>query len=127
MGCGALGWLRVLSRWVGSSGRVVGTDIQVPMVEAARTFVEIESLGNVDVSEDDLFASALEPTSFDLVHARFQLAPLGRFEEQVAAYRTMVKPGGVIVLEDPDRSSWRFNRGAAAHRPDRAGVPGGRR
>lgn len=55
------------------------------MLEAARTFVEIESLGNVDVSEDDLFASALEPTSFDLVHARFQLAPLGRFEEQVAA------------------------------------------
>jgi ubiquinone/menaquinone biosynthesis C-methylase UbiE len=27
VGCGALGWLRILSEWVGPSGTVVGTDI----------------------------------------------------------------------------------------------------
>src|SRR5262245_1847856 len=69
VGCGGLGWLRVLSRWVGPGGRVVGTDVQAPMLEAARAFVQDEALGNVDVVEDDLFASALEPASFDLVHA----------------------------------------------------------
>jgi SAM-dependent methyltransferase len=114
VGCGALGWLRILSRWVGPTGKVVGTDIQSPMLEAARAFVDDEALENVELVKDDLFASASEPASFDLVHGRFQLAPLGRFEEQLAAYRKMVKPGGLLVLEDPDLSSWRFNPGAPA-------------
>jgi SAM-dependent methyltransferase len=113
-GCGAVGWLRILSRWVGPSGQVVGIDNQASMLQAARAFVGDESLTNVELVEDDLFASALEPASFDLVHARFQLAPLGRFEEQMAVYRTMVKPGGLLVLEDPDLSSWRFNPDAPA-------------
>jgi SAM-dependent methyltransferase len=114
VGCGALGWLRVLSRWVGPTGKVVGTDIQTSMLEAAHAFVDNESLDNVELVEDDLFASALEPASFDLVHARFQLAPLGRFEEQISTYRNMVKAGGLLVLEDPDMSSWRFNPDAPA-------------
>lgn len=59
--------------------------------------------------EDDLFASALEPASFDLVHARFLLAPLGRLEEQMAVFRKTGKRGRLLVLEDPDMSSWRFN------------------
>ena len=116
-GCGALGWLRVLSRWVGPSGHVVGTDNQSSLLGAARAFVDGESLNNVELVEDDLFASALEPASFDLVHARFLLAPLGRFEEQMAVFRRTVKRGGLLVLEDPDMSSWRFNPAApAAHR-----------
>lgn len=109
VGCGALGWLRVLSRWVGPTGEVVGSDVQQSMIDAGRALVTADSLANVHIVSDDLFASDLEPASFDLVHARFQLAPLGRFEQQMAAYRRLVKPGGVIVLEDPDMSSWRFN------------------
>ena len=27
VGCGVLGWLRLLSRWVGPDGEVVGTDV----------------------------------------------------------------------------------------------------
>ena len=114
VGCGALGWLRVLSRWVGPTGTVIGTDVQASMLEAARPLVSAESLNNVELVEDDLFASAVEPASFDLVHARFQLAPLGRFEEQMTAYRKMVKPGGLLALEDPDISSWRYNPDAPA-------------
>lgn len=114
VGCGALGWLRVLSRWVGPAGKVVGTDNQSSMLEAAHASVSDEALDNVELVEDNLFASALDATSFDLVHARFQLTPLGRFEEQLTAYRRMVKPGGLLVLEDPDISSWRYNPDAPA-------------
>jgi hypothetical protein len=74
-----------------------------------RQFAAAEQLANVTVVKDDLFASLLEPQSFDLVHARFQLAPLGRASDQLAAYHRLVRPGGTIVLEDPDASTWHFN------------------
>lgn len=55
-----------------------------------------------------MFDSHLSAGSFDLVHARFQLAPLGRFDEQLSALTRLVAPGGLLVLEDPDPVSWTF-------------------
>lgn len=109
LGCGALGWLRLLARWVGSAGAVVGTDVDERMLEAARAFCAEHALANVALVRDDIFAPTLSPGSFDLVHLRFELAPLGRAEEQVAAARGLAKPGGWLVLEEPDAASWREN------------------
>ena len=78
VGCGALGWLRILSEWVGPSGQVVGADIDERLLDAARSFLEAEGIANVELAVDDLFDSKLEPESFDLVHARYVIAPLGR-------------------------------------------------
>lgn len=114
IGCGVLGWLRVLSEWTGPDGRVVGTDVEPKMLANAQTFVTTEALGNVDLVHDDVFASELSPASFDLVHARFQLAPLGRVEEQLAAFQRLTKSGGWLVLEDPDIASWRVHPDAPA-------------
>jgi ubiquinone/menaquinone biosynthesis C-methylase UbiE len=114
VGCGALGWLRVLNEWVGPDGEVVGTDIDDALLAAADQFVTAEKLGNVALVKDDLFATELEPSSFDLVHARFQLAPLGRVEEQVATYVRLARPGGTVVLEDVDPASWHFIPSAPA-------------
>lgn len=114
LGCGALGWLRILSEWVGPSGRVVGTDIDERLLDAARGFLEAEGITNVELVRDDLFSSALEPGSSDLVHARFVIAPLGRGQEQVAAYRRLVAPAGRLVLEEWDLGSWHFNPPAPA-------------
>ena len=114
VGCGAMGWLRILDRWVGPSGTVVGTDINRDLLAAAAAFVAAEALPTVKLIEDDLFASALPAGSFDLVHARFQLAPIGRAAAQLASYRRLVRPGGWLVLEDPDAASWHFNPPAPA-------------
>lgn len=114
VGCGVLGWLRLLSEWVGPDGEVVGTDVDPAMLAAAGRFVTAESLGNVTLVADDLFATQLEPASFDLVHARFELTPLGRCEEQVAIYDRLARPGGTVVLEDPDWGTWHFNPPAPA-------------
>ena len=114
LGCGALGWLRVLSAWVGPDGEVVGTDVDERMLELAADFVAQERLANVTLVRDDMFASGLEPASFDLVHARFQVAPLGRGPETVAAMRSLLAPGGRVVLEDPDSASWRLHPTAPA-------------
>ena len=114
VGCGAMGWLRILSEWVGPSGQVVGTDIDESMLGAARAFLEEEEIANVELVVDDLFDSKLEPQSFDLVHARYQIAPLARGSEQVASHRRLIKPSGSLVLEEWDLASWHFNPPAPA-------------
>src|SRR4051812_42499517 len=40
--------------------------------------------------------------TYDLVHARFQLSMLGRPAEQIAAYKALVAPGGILLIEEPD-------------------------
>lgn len=114
VGCGALGWLRILSEWVGPSGQVVGTDIDEGLLDAARSFLKAEGTSNVELVVDDLFDSKLEAHSFDLVHARYVIAPLGRGREQVASHRRLIKPGGSLVLEEWDLGSWHFNPTAPA-------------
>src|SRR5215208_7037884 len=114
VGCGALGWLRILSEWVGPSGQVVGTDIDEGLLNAAGSFLSAEGISNVELVVDDLFDSNLDPQSFDLVHARYVIAPLGRGREQVAAYRRLVRAGGSVLLEEWDLGSWHFNPPAPA-------------
>ena len=109
VGCGAMGWLRILSRWVGPEGAVVATDVDERMLGAAAELVTEEVLPNVALTRDDYFGSTLPAGSFDLVHLRFQVAPLGRGPEQVAIAGRLAKPGGWVVLEDPDTGSWREN------------------
>ena len=114
VGCGALGWLRILSDWVGPSGQIVGTDIDESLLDAARSFLAAEGVSNAELVVDDVFASRLEPQSFDLVHARYLIAPLGRGREQVASHRRLLRPGGALVLEEWDLASWHFNPSAPA-------------
>ena len=92
----------------------MGTDIDEHLLDGARSFLETERISNVDLVVDDLFEGKLEPRSFNLVHARFLIAPLGRGREQVAAHRRLLKPGGWLVLEEWDTSSWHFNPPAPA-------------
>jgi SAM-dependent methyltransferase len=114
VGCGAVGWLRILSEWVGPLGRVVGTDIDEALLNAARSLLKEEEIPNVELVVDDLFDTKLEPESFDLVHARYLIAPLGRGPEQVASHGLLLRPGGLLVLEEWDLASWHFNPPAPA-------------
>jgi ubiquinone/menaquinone biosynthesis C-methylase UbiE len=114
VGCGAMGWLRVLTEQIEPGGTIVGTDLDDKMLEAAGAFVQEQQLQQVTLEKDDLFSSRLAPASFDLTHARFQIAPLGRGDEQLTTYIRLTKPGGLVVLEDPDTGSWHFNPPAAA-------------
>ena len=114
VGCGALGWLRILAEWVGASGEVVGTDIDESLLDGARSVLAAEGISNVELLVDDLFDSKLEPQSFDLLHGRYLIAPLGRGREQLASHQRLLRPGGSLVLEEWDLGSWHFNPPAPA-------------
>ena len=114
IGCGAMGWLRLLSEWVGPDGEVVGTDTDDALLAAAKEFVAGEGLANVLLVKDDLFESRLEAESFDLVHSRFEITPLGHGAEQMATYCRLARPGGIVALEDWDKGSWHYNPPASS-------------
>jgi ubiquinone/menaquinone biosynthesis C-methylase UbiE len=113
IGCGPLGWLRVLAERV-PDGVVVGTDVDPEKLQLAGATCERAGYDHVRLVEDDIFHSALPAGMFDLVHARFQLAQHGRAADQLAAFRRLVKPGGVLVVEEPDSRSWTYEPYARA-------------
>src|SRR5262249_15694172 len=106
VGCGVMGWLGCLSHWVGERGVVIGTDIASDQLDAAQLFCTESNLSNTTLLQDDFFATQLDEASFDLVHLRFQLAPIGRVSDQMATAYRLLKPGGLLILEDPDSGSW---------------------
>jgi len=63
------------------------------LLDAARLFCAESHLSNVTLLQDDFFATQLEEASFDLVHLRFQLCPIGRVSEQMAIAYRLLKPG----------------------------------
>jgi SAM-dependent methyltransferase len=111
VGSGSLGWLRVLADRF-SAGEVVGTDIDDRLLAAAAAATAL--MPNVRLMRDNIFYSALEDGSFDLVHARFQLSSLGRADEQLEAYTRLLRPGGVLILEDADSRGWGLSPEAPA-------------
>jgi ubiquinone/menaquinone biosynthesis C-methylase UbiE len=106
LACGPLGILGSLSRRVGSRGIVVGADSNTAMLSAALCYIRDNKLKNVELVEADAFESRLPPASFDLVHARFLLAPLGREEEFIKEMIALTSPGGVIVSQESDESGY---------------------
>src|SRR5829696_8438405 len=104
VGCGVLGWLRILSEWVGPDGEVTGTDVDKAMLSAADRFVTEEGLRNVGLVKDDLFASDLEPRSFDLVHSRYEITPLRRAHEQMQTYLRLARPVARSCSRTPTRA-----------------------
>jgi 2-polyprenyl-3-methyl-5-hydroxy-6-metoxy-1,4-benzoquinol methylase len=63
---------------------------------------------NVRVLSGDIRSVPLEPSSFDVVHARYVLIHIPDFQPVLQALWSALKPGGALVLEEPD-----FTRHAA--------------
>jgi SAM-dependent methyltransferase len=106
LGCGAMGVLGPLSRLVGDTGTAVGLDSDATQLAAARSIVDEAKLANVSLAEGDAFNTGLPAGHFDLVHVRFLFAPVGRDEELLAEMLRLVRPGGVIAIQEPDASCW---------------------
>jgi 2-polyprenyl-3-methyl-5-hydroxy-6-metoxy-1,4-benzoquinol methylase len=105
-GAGEGSMARWLASRVGREGRVVATDLNP-------RFLVGHGLPNLEVRRHDLLADDLEEGCYDLVHCRFVLShladPLPALRRLVAA----VRPGGWLLVEDMESSS--FGAADAAH------------
>jgi hypothetical protein len=106
LACGPLGIIDSLSRRVGSTGSVVAADLNPSMLSAAHSYAETNGFNNVEFVEASAYQSGLPPASFDLVHARFMLAPLGRDEALLDEMIALARPGGSVASQESDESGY---------------------
>jgi SAM-dependent methyltransferase len=88
-----------IARWMGAT---VGDSGQVVAVDLDPRFLQGIEARNVRVLEADVRAAPLAAASFDLVHARFVLIHMAGWEAALEAMLRTLRPGGWLVLEEPD-------------------------
>ena len=97
VGCGPTGITDLLSRRVGSTGRVVGLDGDPVFLHHARLCVP-----NAEFVQGNAYSTALPDGSFDLVHVRFLAGTAGREEALIAETIRLARVGGTVALQEPD-------------------------
>lgn len=106
IGCGPIGILDLLSRRVGPGGSVIGLEREPRFVEMARAEIARRGLGNVAIVQADGLDTGLEKNSFDLVHERLVLINVSAREAFLTEMLSLLRPGGMVALEDVDNVSW---------------------
>jgi ubiquinone/menaquinone biosynthesis C-methylase UbiE len=108
LACGPVGILPLLARRVGRQGRVVGVEQDPNIVIAAREIMGSAGREDIMLVEGDVRQSGLERGSFDLVHGRCLLGHLPNPSAMLLEMIELAKPGGVVLVQEPDHSSWNF-------------------
>ena len=98
IGCGPGGIVGLLSKRVGSTGRVVGLDMNTGFLEHARATAP----SNVEFVLADAYGSNLPAGTFDLVHMRFVASTSGAPERLLQEAKRLARPGGTIALQEAD-------------------------
>jgi ubiquinone/menaquinone biosynthesis C-methylase UbiE len=99
VGCGSGANLPDLSRRVGISGRVVGTDISGGMLRRAQSVVDRHGLANVEVLDQNASELAVEGT-FDAVFFSLSYTVMADRLAVVRAAWALLDPGGQLVIMD---------------------------
>lgn len=98
VGAGAGSVAQWLAKRVGSSGKVVATDIDT-------RFLERLSVPNLEVRQHDIAEDGLEAGAYDLVHCRRLLVTLQEPERALKRMADAVRPGGWLLVEEDDYGS----------------------
>jgi SAM-dependent methyltransferase len=98
VGAGAGSVTRRLSQRVGPTGKVVAADLDVRFLGDINT-------ENVEVRRCDITQDPIEPSSYDLVHARNLVEHLPDPVTVLRRLAAAVKPGGWLMVEDVDNGT----------------------
>jgi SAM-dependent methyltransferase len=101
IGCGPGGITDLLSARVGSTGHVIGLDMDAAFLEYARR----NAPRNVEFRLGDAYQTDLPSGSFNLVHMRYVAGTAGRFEDLLAEATRLARRGGIVALQESDGST----------------------
>lgn len=104
-GCGVGVVTRMLGEMVGPSGSVTGIDVNAGQLEEAAVWCERGGLRNASFVAADACRTGLPRKSFDLVYCRFLLLHLPDPMACLREMRALLRPGGIILVEDGDLAS----------------------
>jgi ubiquinone/menaquinone biosynthesis C-methylase UbiE len=96
---------RMLASLVGPSGSVMGIDLHAAQVEEARRLSAVDGLRNTGFVTADACMTGLPRNHFDLVYCRFLLLHLMDPASCLREMWGVLKPGGILVVEDGDLAS----------------------
>jgi ubiquinone/menaquinone biosynthesis C-methylase UbiE len=101
IGCGGGDVAFDLARMVAPGGGVLATDIDRPQLAIARSEADTQGLNNIEFRYSDITREIPEGP-FDFIHARFVLTHIPNPADALARMRSVLRPGGSVVLEDID-------------------------
>jgi ubiquinone/menaquinone biosynthesis C-methylase UbiE len=101
LGTGAGSILQWMSCLVRERGNVVGIDKNIK-------FIDSINANNIEKMEGDILEIELESNKFNLIHARYVLIHIAESEQAIKKLIKFLKPGGIIILEEPDFTSARI-------------------
>lgn len=94
IGAGAGSVMRWMAERVGPSGRVTAVDMNTRFIK--------DSPNPIRVVGGDIRTLKFEPESFDLIHARYVLVHIPEARNVLEMAWRILKPGGRLVIEEPD-------------------------
>lgn len=103
VGAGAGSVMAWMATEAGQSGSVTAVDINTRFLN--------DPPSNVKIVPGDIRNLSLEPESFDLVHTRYVLVHIPESQTVLESLWNAVKPGGRVVIEEPDFSFFRAING----------------
>jgi ubiquinone/menaquinone biosynthesis C-methylase UbiE len=95
VGAGAGSIVRWLEQRVGPSGKVVALD-------SNPRFLRNSGSSTIEILQGDICDLDLPPALFDLVHARYVMIHIADYRQAFERMLRCVKPGGWVVIEEPD-------------------------
>jgi SAM-dependent methyltransferase len=98
LGCGPRGITDMLSERVGAAGHVIGVDKNEEFLDHARA----RAAANIEFRHADASSTGLPGATFDLVHMRFVAATTSNPGSLLREAVRLVRPGGVVALQEPD-------------------------
>jgi 2-polyprenyl-3-methyl-5-hydroxy-6-metoxy-1,4-benzoquinol methylase len=106
LGAGAGSIARWLCDHVGPTGKVTAVDLEPRFLKAAPR-------PNLEILRRDVVADGVPGAGYDLIHARALLMHLPTRDELIADLVGRLRPGGAILLEEGDASSFATAESAA--------------
>ena len=104
VGCGGGAVTFRLSKAVGVRGHVLGIDPSRDALNVARRIALNQNISNVSFAECDLLEFACSREKFDVVMCRRVLMYLPRQDVAAKALKSLLKPNGILVIQEHDAS-----------------------
>ena len=100
IGPGAGSIMKWLGEAVGETGKVVGVDVNP-------RFIQDKKSSHIEIMKSDIRSLEIFGPGFDLIHVRYVLIHIPDYEQALKKIMSFLKPGGWIVIEEPDFSAAR--------------------